>query len=396
MTANGYCAGVPAIPTLAQVVGLLEERAEPSLAEEWDRVGLVSGDPGAPCRSVRFTVDVTEGVVASAIADGVDLLVAHHPLLLRGVHSIAQTTARGRILADLVRADCGLLTMHTNADRADGGVNDALADAVGMNAADRTAIEPNQEQGPARIVVFAPAADSDGVVAAMAAAGAGRIGEYDWCAFWAEGTGQFRPSPAANPHTGVVGEITTVGERRIEMVLPPGAEGDVVFAMQRAHPYEEPAFSVIPSAPVPQRGGLGRWGSVAPTTTGEIAARLAEVLPANAAGVKITGDPERPVATVAVCGGSGDSLLPAVGRLPVDVFVTSDLRHHPAADFIADHDIALVDIPHAAGEALWLESWSRDLASRAAAGDWSLQSSVAPGCTDPWTGHYAGRNTDEG
>ena len=384
------------VPTLAQVVALLEERADPSLAEDWDRVGLVCGDPTAPCDSVLFTVDVTETVVAAAVADGVDLIVAHHPLLLRGVHTIAQTDARGRILAALVRGDCALLTMHTNADRADGGVNDALADVVGMGQDARAAIVPSATPGASRIVVYVPESDAARVVGAMAEAGAGHMGEYDLCAYWTEGTGQFRPSSSADPHIGVRGQVTTVAERRIEMVVAPGTEGDVVSALRTAHPYEEPAFSVVPSAAVPGAEGLGRWGPVPPTTVGDIARRLAGALPPNAPGVRITGDPGRPVAAVAVCGGSGDSLLPAVAKLPVDVYVTSDLRHHPASDFIADHDIALVDIPHAAGEALWLGSWSHDLATRAAVQGWSVRSAVVPGCTDPWSAHYPGRDNDEG
>ena len=384
------------VPTLAQVVALLEERADPSLAEDWDRVGLVCGDPGDPCRSVLFTVDVTEAVVASAVGDGVDLIVAHHPLLLRGVHSIARTTARGRMLTTLVRGECGLLTMHTNADSAAGGVNDALADAVGMSPASRAPIVPTAVRGPSRIVVHVPAGEAPDVVAAMAAAGAGSLGEYDLCAYWTEGTGQFRPATDADPHIGVRGQLTTVAEQRVEMVIAPGAEGDVVAALRRTHPYEEPAFSVVPSAPLPGSDGLGRWGSVEPTTVGDIAQRLAAALPPNAPGVRITGDPDRAVASVAVCGGSGDSLLPTVSRLPVDVYITSDLRHHPASDFIADHDIALVDIPHAAGEALWLRTWSQALATRAAERGWSVESAVIPGCTDPWSAHYTGRDPHEG
>lgn len=377
---------MPAVPTLAHVVALLEGRAAPDTAEDWDRVGLVAGDPQAECGSVRFTVDVTEQVTAAALAADVALIVAHHPLLLRGVHSVAPTTLRGRILTDLIRGGCGLLTMHTNADQAAGGVNDVLADAVGMVPQRR----PVRSRTVAvdRLVVYVPEDEADDLVRELAAAGAGRIGEYEECAYWVDGTGQFRPSPSASPHVGEPGTLSRVAERRVEMVMDPGATEAVVAALRVAHPYEEPAFSVVPSRPLAAETGLGRWGAVPPTTAADLARHLAAVLPATAAGVRLAGAPERPVRSVAVCGGAGDSLLADVARLPVDAYVTSDLRHHPALDFVGDHGTVLIDVPHAAGEALWLQSWADTLLADAQQRDWQLTADVAAGCTDPWTAHY--------
>lgn len=382
----GYAAGVPETPTLSQVLTLLERRADPATAEDWDRVGLVAGAPQAPISSVMFAVDPTPGVVIDAIESGADLLVTHHPMLLRGVHSIAETSSRGRSLAALVKADCALITMHTNADQALGGVNDALADVIGMGA-DRTPLRTLGEPGPVRLIVHVPDTHTRQVAHALASAGAGRLGDYEQCAFWVAGTGQFRPLAGARPHIGSVGELEQVAEERLEMVVPRGRIAEVVAALRAAHPYEEPAFAVVDSVTLPGAVGLGRVGEVPPTDLGTFARTVAAALPANHAGVRFAGDPRRAVQRVAVCGGAGDSLLADVGAAGVDVFVTSDLRHHPVTDFISDHDTALVDIPHAAGESLWLATWADQLVADAADRGWTLDTSVNRRNTDPWTGY---------
>lgn len=377
---------MPEAPTLSQVVSLLEHRAHPGTAEEWDRVGLVTGDPSQAVRRVLFAVDATPAVVDQAVSTGADLLVTHHPLLLRGVSSIAETSSRGRTLSALVRAGCALLTMHTNADQARDGVNDALADACGMSAK-RAPIRRLPGPDQVRIVVHVPGEHVDALVAAMAGAGAGVIGDYESCAFWVEGTGQFRPMGAASPTIGQRGELSQVAELRVEMVAPAGSVADIRAAITSAHPYEEPAVTIVPILTAPTSVGLGRVGPVSPTTLADLAGQLAERLPSPGVGVRVAGDPDRPVRRVAVCSGAGDSLLAQVAALDVDAYVTSDLRHHPALDFIADSDVSLVDIPHAGGESLWLAAWAEQLVTDAAGQGWSLSAEATDLNTDPWTFH---------
>ncbi len=380
------------VPTLSQVLALLDNRADPRTAEGWDRVGLVTGDPQQRVRRVMFAVDATPEVVADATSGQVQLLVTHHPLLLRGVSSIAENTSRGRSLARLVRVDCGLFTMHTNADQAAGGVNDALADAVGMNVLGRTPLRPLAQQGLARVIVHVPEDSADALVTALAAAGAGRIGDYDSCAYWVDGTGQFRPLPGAQPYVGAIDRVTRLSERRVEMVCPRVAVPTVVAALRASHPYEEPAFSVVDSMDLPGATGTGRVGQVPPTNLADFAGVVAGALPPNVGGVRVAGDPDRAVSRVAVCGGAGDSLLADAAASGADVYVTSDLRHHPASDFVADHDVALIDIPHASGESLWLHTWARQLESDAGAAGLLLSAQVNSRNTDPWTFHVATRS----
>lgn len=236
--------------TLAEVTAALERRYDPSLAEPWDAVGLVCGDPDDRVRSVLFAVDPVAAVVDEAIERGVDLLVTHHPLFLRPVHGVAATTFKGRTVHRLLRHGIALYTAHTNADAAELGVSDALAAVLGLHAT--------------RPLV--PATD-----ATDEPRGLGRVGELT------------RPEPLA-------------------------------------------AF----------------------------VERVAAALPVTTQGVRAAGDPERPIRTVAVCGGAGDGFFDAVRAAGVDAYVTADLRHHPASEALEAGGPALVDAAHWATEWPWL------------------------------------------
>ena len=196
--------------TLRDVVTLLHRRYDPRTADSWDRVGLVCGDPDEPVEQVMFAVDPVAAVVDEAIADGVQLLVTHHPLFLSGVHGIPADDFKGRVVHRLVRAGIGLLAAHTNADNARPGVSDAIATALGL--AEVAPLEPlDAEPDPIdKYIVFVPVADTEALIDAMAAAGAGQIGDYDRAAFSAPGTGTFRPLAGANPTIGSIGRIESV------------------------------------------------------------------------------------------------------------------------------------------------------------------------------------------
>ena len=267
-------------PTVRDAVEILDQAYPPALAEPWDAVGLVCGDPQAEVDRVLFAVDPVEAVVDEAIDIGAQLVVVHHPLLLAGVHSIAPVDAKGRVLHRLVTSGIALFTAHTNADHAKRGVSDALAGALGL--------------GGLRPLV---------AIDAMPAVGTGRVGEL--------------------------------------------AE---------------------------------------PVTLEQFAEHVAAVLPWTAHGVRIAGDPQQSVRTVAVCGGSGDAFLADAAKA-ADAYVTSDLRHHRASDHLAEGGCALIDIAHWAGEWPWLalagDVLAQGLAQRGTTVD--IRMSELP--TDPWTAH---------
>ncbi|MGV1079805.1 MAG: Nif3-like dinuclear metal center hexameric protein [Candidatus Nanopelagicales bacterium] len=342
-----------------------------------------------------MTVDVTQAVADQATSGGYDLIVAHHPLLLGGVTSVAATSAKGRILHSLMEAKCALLTAHTNADAAHDGVSDALAAALGL--AETAPLETSSAAALDHLHVYVPESDAARMLDALAAAGAGTIGNYDRCAFSAPGVGTFRPIDGANPAIGTVGQAQTVDEVRIEVVLARTAREAVIAAMRVAHPYEEPAFGVVELADVASGEGIGRVGRLTqPISLSDFAERVAAAVPASAGGIRVAGELERMVQTVAVCGGSGDSLLEAANRAGADVFVTADLKHHRVLDHIEDGGCALIDVAHWASEALWCDAVAGLLRGRFGAAPDTLAVEVSRLVTDPWRLHLGTGYSDPG
>ncbi len=278
-------------PSVAECVAELERCYPPSWAQSWDAVGLAVGDPNMPVQHVLFAVDPLVEVVREAVDRGAQLLVTHHPLFLRGVHGVAETSAGGRVVATAIRGGVALFSAHTNADVACPGVSDALADALGLGV-----VEP----------LGGPSGD-----------------------------------------------------------LP----GD---------------------SPQPGNGGLGRVGDLAGAEPlRAFCARVAAALPATAGGVRTTGDPDRPVRRIAVCGGSGGELIAAAARAGADALVTADGRHHHVLDAVAAYDVALVDVAHWASEWPWLHSASARLRAGLAGRGRTVNTTVSGLVTDPWRWHAA-------
>lgn len=364
---------------LADVIDVLDQAYPPALAAGWDSVGLVCGDPSEMVESVTIAVDATAAVAAEIPDRG--LLLAHHPLLLRGVDTVAASTAKGAILHRLIRSGSALFTAHTNADSASPGVSDALAAAIGLVVED--VLSPvSEDLRLDKWVVFVPAAQSEALGEAMFAAGAGQIGNYSHCSWSVAGTGQFLPEQGASPTIGTVGDLERVAEDRIEVIAPAGRRAAVLAAMRGAHPYEEPAFDVLALAPLPSDVGIGRICSLPkPETLSDFVARVAGGLPMTSWGVRAAGDPDAVVSRVAVCGGAGDSLLDTVAAAGVHAYVTADLRHHPADEHLRTCDVALVDVAHWASEYPWCHQAGALLQARFSG---ALDVRISPVRTDPW------------
>lgn len=364
---------------LSEIIDVLEAAYPPQLAQDWDSVGLVCGDPTEDVVTVTVAVDAT-GEVVSEVPDG-GLLLAHHPLLLRGVDTVAASTAKGALLHQMIRTGRALFTAHTNADAASPGVSDALADALGLTVEEVLA---PQSVGPAldKWVVFVAADNAEAVREAMFAAGAGHIGDYSHCSWSVAGTGQFLPHDGAKPTIGTVGTVELVPEQRIEVIAPSRLRGHVLAAMRSAHTYEEPAFDVFELAPIPGNVGLGRVGALPrPEPLATFVSRVHDALPGTSWGVRAAGDSDATVSRVAVCGGAGDSLLDVVAGAGVQAYVTADLRHHPADEHRRASEVALVDVAHWASEFPWCTQ-AADLL-RNHFGD-SLPVRVSTVRTDPW------------
>jgi dinuclear metal center YbgI/SA1388 family protein len=373
---------------LRSVVEALDGLYPPSWAESWDAVGLVSGDLDAPVSRVLLAVDPVTEVIEEAVDWGADLLVTHHPLLLRPVHSVATNHPKGAAVTTLVRAGLALHVAHTNADVASPGVSDALASAIGVT--DLRPLRPALGDALDKVVVFVPEEEAERVLDAMAEAGAGRIGAYDRAAWTSSGVGTFRPLPGADPTIGAIGRVERVAEVRLEMVVHPSRRTAVITALHAAHPYEEPAFDVIATLGEPGPRGTGRVGTLpVAEPLGAFVERVAAALPATPAGVRVAGRLDGPVRTVAVCGGAGDDLFDDIRRAGADVYVTADLRHHPASESLAHGRPALVDCSHWATEWPWLADVETRLQAALAEAGTTVETRVSAVVTDPWA-HVVG------
>lgn len=367
--------------TLADVVGVLDRLYPRSWADDWDAVGTVVGAPEAPVRKVLLAVDPVQAVVDEAVAWGADLVVTHHPLYLKGVTSVAATSPKGRVVHTLASNGIGLHTCHTNADSPPLGVSESMAFALGLS--DVRPLEADSDALDAWSV-YVPRDDADAVAEAMWAAGAGRVGDYDRASFRAAGTGTFRPLDGADPAIGAVGSDERVDEVMLRLVAVPGVRESVRAAMRAAHPYEEVAHEVVAMAPQPSDRGSGRIGVLTePTTLGAFADAVRTALPQHHGATRVAGDLDAPVRTVALCGGSGDFLLGTADAAGADVYVTSDLRHHPVSEHLERPGAcAVIDVPHWAAEWTWLPVAAAALTERL--GD-TVEARVSTIVTDPWT-----------
>lgn len=332
----------------------------PSLAEEWDNVGLQVGDPRAPLQKVLVCLDVSAEVLAAAKEAGNTAVLSHHPLIFRPLKSLTPKDETGELLLQAAQSGIAILSAHTNLDRAAGGLNDWLARRLGVEKA-----EPLMAGGGKllKLVVFVPEAHQQQVAEALFAGGAGSIGAYDRCSFRSDGTGTFRPGPESSPFIGAPGVDESVQEVRLETVVPQDRLSKVLNKMQKAHPYEEVAFDLVPLANQRSDVGLGRLGRLQQKTTlSGFAATVKKAL--GASSLRLVGDPEHKVAKVALCGGSGASLISEAVRRGADVLVTGDVKYHEAKA-AQSQGLALIDAGHFATEHLMVEEAVRVLAEEA-------------------------------
>lgn len=364
---------------LADVIEVLDQAYPPRLARSWDSVGLVCGDPDDALESVTVAVDATAAVIDETPDAG--LLLAHHPLLLRGVDTVATSTPKGALVHRLIRSGRSLFTAHTNADSASPGVSDALAHALGLTV--EAVLEPLPGvAGLDKWVIYVPLEHVAAVQAAVFEAGAGHIGDYSHCSWSVTGTGQFLPHDGASPAVGAIGTLERVAEDRVEVIAPVRARAAVLSAMRAAHPYEEPAFDILALVPPPSDVGLGRIGTLPrPEPLRTFVSRVGAALPQTSSGVRAAGDPDLLVSRVAVCGGAGDSLLSTAAAADVQAYVTADLRHHPADEHRRASNVALIDVAHWASEFPWCGQAADVLRSHFGS---ALPVRVCTVRTDPW------------
>lgn len=326
--------------TVRDVAELLEAWAPRAIAWERDNPGLQVGDPGARVRGILVSLDLTSAVVSEARRRRANLIVSHHPLLFRPLRSVDVASGVGSVVAALLRHRINAYAVHTNLDFVRGGTSFVLAQRLGLTGI--RFLSPLAGWGR-KVVTFVPASDADRVMEAMAAAGAGLIGEYERCSFRSTGTGTFRGSARSRPAVGRALRLERVPEVRLEMVVPSTSLEGVLGALRAAHPYEEPAVDVHVV-----EGGAAGFGMGA---VGELAAGVAPGVflrtirsRLGVARLRTSAGTGEVVRRVAVCGGSGADLLPEAIRAGAQVFVTADVRYHAFQE--AAGRIMIVDAGH--------------------------------------------------
>jgi dinuclear metal center YbgI/SA1388 family protein len=327
-------------PTVADWLRILDGFFPPNLAEEWDSVGLQTGDRSWEAGRVLVALDPTLDVVREAAEGRCGLLITHHPLVFRPLPSVDLADPVGRVVGEAIAARMAVVACHTNADAARPGVTDALAESLGLDVTG--VLRPGRGDERVKLVTFVPSDDTGKVLDAVSLAGAGVIGEYTHCSFRVRGTGTFLPSERASPVIGERGELNEVEEDRLEIVVPRERLQSVVTALLQAHPYEEVAYDVYPLF---GRSGTGP-GRLAEAPDGTTAARLAERCRERLGiQVRTAGDPDREVRTVALCGGAGAFLTPDAVAAGADVMITGDVKHHQALDAVAS-GLSVIDAGH--------------------------------------------------
>ena len=328
--------------TVADLVDELERIAPPELAEDGDRIGLQVGSPASEVRRVCVAVDVTDRVIEQALARNAGLIVSHHALIYAPLTSVAEGTPVTDRIARLIRANAAVFVMHTNYDVADGGVNDVLADKLGVKEC--CVLEPRKREKLYKVAVFVPEEAIEKVRGAMANSGAGVIGQYSHCSFRTRGTGSFLPSESARPHVGSSGKLEEVDEFRLEMICSGSQLDAVVASMTDAHPYEEVAYDVYELANPPITRGYGRVGTLdAAMSLADFAERVRRELDVRY--LRVFGDSDKRVSRVALLGGGGSSDYKLAAASGADVYVTGDMSHHDILDANA-LGLAIIDAGH--------------------------------------------------
>jgi len=250
---------------LADIIGLLNQLCPPDLAEDWDNVGLQVGDPTAVISKILVCLDAEEVAVQEALRFGAQLIISHHPLIFRPLKRLTPADMTGRVLFQAIKEDISIVSAHTNLDRATDGLNDWLAQRLGVM--DIVPLEPPERGHFYKLVVYVPSSYELAVRQAALSAGAGHIGSYDQCSFNSQGIGTFRGNQDSKPFVGIPGELETTEEIRFETILPGSLVNKVITRVLKAHPYEEVAYDLIRLENKRLDIGLGRVGQLEQTVS---------------------------------------------------------------------------------------------------------------------------------
>lgn len=332
-----------------ELVSAIEVFAAPELQEEYDNAGLITGNASWDCTGALCALDVTVEVIREAVARKCNLVVAHHPIVFRGLKRINGRNYIEQVIIEAIKNDIAIYAAHTNLDNVVLGVNDRIARKLALK--NTTILQPKGRM-LRRLITFAPIESAEKVRKAVFEAGAGHIGQYSECSFNTEGVGTFKAGEGADPYVGEIGQQHQERETKIEIVFPFYLELQVVKALQSSHPYEEVAYDIFTMENTHQGIGSGVIGELEEELDEK--AFLSRVQQAfGAEGIRHTELLGRKVRRVALCGGAGSFLIKRAASLGADVYLTADVKYHEFFD--ADGRLLLVDIGHYESEQYTIE-----------------------------------------
>lgn len=341
---------------LSDIVGIINKIAPPALAEEWDNVGLQVGDPASGIERIMVALDPCPEAVDAAINNSCQLLLTHHPLIFKPLKRIATTDETGRLIHQAIANRLAIVSLHTNYDVTQNGVNDLLAEALGVTFSRPLKVSHREEL--LKLAVFVPLSHHDAVMNALLPFSP-LTGNYADCSFTTSGQGTFKPLAGASPYIGSVGKRESVEESRFELLIRKADLQAALKTLHKAHPYEEPAFDITPLLNEGLQSGIGRIGLLESTPLlKDFAENVKKCL--GTAFLRIVGNPEQRISKLALCGGSGASLLRDAAREGADLFLTGDIKYHEARE-AQSLGIALIDAGHFATERLMVDGLSLQL-----------------------------------
>jgi dinuclear metal center YbgI/SA1388 family protein len=336
-------------------ISTIEKIAPKKLAQGWDNTGLLVGDGNATVKKILLTIDITKAVLKEAKQAGCNFIISYHPVIWDGI----KTIARDSVVYELVKNDISVYSIHTALDAVKGGVNDGLAEIVGIKNPQPMGDFIDCKQQNYKLAIFVPEDSLQKVADAVFRAGAGWIGNYSHCSFNSAGLGTFYPLAGANPTIGKKGKFENVQEIKFETIVPMEKINDVVKALNEAHPYEVPAFDVINLNEVQDKIGLGRIGLLEkPVQLSAILKKIKRATGSKAAG--IVGEQKRLIKKAAVCAGSCGKLIMNVIAEKCDLYLTGEIKHHQALA-AQEAGVTVVCLSHTVSERFILKKVAKEL-----------------------------------
>ncbi|MEQ6119275.1 Nif3-like dinuclear metal center hexameric protein [Reichenbachiella sp. MALMAid0571] len=322
------------------IIHQLENWAPPAYQESYDNARLITGDANTILKGVLITLDCIEEVVQEAIEKKCNLIIAHHPIVFKGLKSLTGSNYIERTIIKAIKNDIAIYAIHTNLDNVHNGVNKKIADLLELSDLKVLAPKPSTLS---KLVTFVPSENTDSVLNKLHEAGAGMIGNYDHCSFTTEGIGTFKPNDIATPYIGESNKKEKLKENRIEVIFPTHLERGILNTLRKIHPYEEVAYYISVLSNSNQEVGAGLIGNLKNEMTSlDFLNYVKEKF--NLKIIKHTKIHKSKIIRIAVCGGAGSFLLSNAKGAKADVFITADYKYHEFFD--AENQITILDIGH--------------------------------------------------